>query len=363
MKKLILVLFLIVLSACTVAEVTDVVQVQPNTVSEVSFVAVGDNLIHDAIYEAAYTDNQYDFKPFYQALKPLIKQHDLAFINQETMLGGVELGLSSYPSFNSPVEVGDAIIDAGFNLISIANNHTLDRGERAIVKTIDYFAGKDVYFSGAKKQAESEDVVVFEINNIKFAFVAYTMWTNGQKHPEGKTYLANVYSRGKAKLDIEKYRDQVDFFLVSMHWGTEYQDEPSLAQMNEAQYLAQLEVDVIIGHHPHVVQPIKIIENDEHNTYVAYSLGNFMSAQVGVDRKIGMTFHMKFNKTTDLNNQTVRKGIDGLESKLLYHYKDKQIYQVQLFKNINDLILPDYQKYYDQKVSLIKSYYEDMIVE
>lgn len=322
---------------------------------KVSFVAVGDNLIHDAIYLAAYVNGIYDFKPFYADIKPLIKSHHLAFINQETMLGGVEIGLSSYPSFNSPVEVGEAIIDAGFNLISIANNHTLDRGEKAILNTIDYFESQDVIFSGAKKQADASGVKVFTQEGITFAFVAYTMLTNGQKHPQGKTYLANVYSREKVIADLSSLREQVDFILVSMHWGDEYVDEPTKVQKEEAEFLASLGVDVIIGHHPHVIQPVNIIDHEGKETIVIYSLGNFLSAQVGVDRKIGMAVSFDFIKTISKNNE-IKLAIDNLSSHLLYHYRDQNQYHVTQLRDIDALILPDYETHFERKVMLIKKY-------
>jgi Bacterial capsule synthesis protein PGA_cap len=365
MKKIVL-LGILLLTACTRVESTpipvieEVESIEPQTVS---FVAVGDNLIHDAIYQAAYQDGIYDFKPFYHSIKPFINGHDLAFINQETMLGGTEMGLSSYPSFNSPIEVGEAIIDAGFNLISIANNHTLDRGEQAILNTIDYLDQQPVIYSGATRSDDDSDVKLFEKNGIRFGFVAYTMLTNGQTHPNGKLHLANLYSREKAKRDIEQIRDEVDFVLVSMHWGQEYVDYPNQVQINEAEYLASLEVDVILGHHPHVVQPIKIIDYEDHSTYVAYSLGNFLSAQVGIDRKIGMAFHLNFNKEVDLETKETNIYIDGLESHLIYHYKDSYDYRVLLYREINEIILPEYQKYFDEKVMLIKSYVEDLIIK
>src|SRR5690606_4745531 len=114
----------------------------------VRLVAVGDNLIHSNVYEAAVIDNSYDFHPMFEDIKPYIKTFDLAFVNQETILGGSEIGLSSYPCFNSPYEVGDALVDAGFNLISIANNHTLDRGEKGVLNALDYWDSKDVIYSG-----------------------------------------------------------------------------------------------------------------------------------------------------------------------------------------------------------------------
>lgn len=364
MKKHILLyitlLFVLVLAGCpdqtneTIRDtMNETTTEEQEKVYRTSLVAVGDNLIHDAIYEAAYKDGKYNFMPFYEPMASYIQTFDLAFINQETMLGGVEIGLSSYPSFNSPVEVGEALIETGFNLFSIANNHTLDRGERAILNTIDFLESKAIYYSGARATDEDTDVVIFEKNGITFGFVAYTMLTNGQVHPEGKTYLANVYSREKAENQINEVRSDVDFMIVSMHWGDEYVDYPNDTQKQEARFLANLGVDVIIGHHAHVIQPIEWLETDEHKTLVIYSLGNFLSAQIGVDRNIGMALELDFVKD---ENETLT--IENIRTQLLYHYRTDDGYSVRPLLSIDETILDQYMTYYEQKKSLIQTYME-----
>ena len=326
----------------------------------VSLFAVGDNLIHNTIYESAYVNGTYDFIPIYKEVKPLIRQYDLKFINQETILGGKEIGLSTYPAFNSPHELGDALVDAGFNLISIANNHTLDRGEKAILSAINYLDSKAVIYSGAVKSENMSHVKLFNLKGIKFAFVAYTYGTNGIAHPGGKEYLANVYSNSKARNDIIKIRDLVDVVIVSMHWGEEYQEYPSTTQKEQAKYLSENGVDIIIGHHPHVIQPIDIINSKDRDTLVIYSLGNFLSDQKGIDRLVGMGVGVDLYK----GKKSEEISLKNLNATLFYRYKDNNnTFKIKLYHDLNNDYLNDYLLHFENKSKLIKTYNKNIEVK
>lgn len=359
MKKIIflLLIILLVFSFKTKQKTKEVLELE-NDYYHVSLFAVGDNLIHSTIYKAAKLDGKYDFKPMFLEVKPLISQFDLKFVNQETILGGEELGLSTYPTFNSPYEVGDALVDLGFNLISIANNHTLDRGERAIINAINYWDSKGVIYSGALKNKNASHLKLFNINGIKFAFVAYTYGTNGIGFPDGKDYLANVYSNEKAKFDIKKIINLVDVVIVSMHWGNEYEDYPNATQVNQAKFLAELGVDIIIGHHPHVIQPVDVIENDNKNTFVFYSLGNFLLNQKGIDRLVGMAVSLDIYKSKSSNMVNIK----NLKANLLYRYKENNNFCIKLFQDLNDEYLSNYLEYFKKKKSLIQKYYQGIEV-
>jgi poly-gamma-glutamate synthesis protein (capsule biosynthesis protein) len=336
-------------------------EVVNESVSKVSLVAVGDNLIHHTVYSAAYTNGIYDFTSMFEEIKPYIKQFDIAFINQETILGGKELGLSTYPAFNSPHELGDTLVDTGFNLVSIANNHTLDRGEKAIISATNYLDKLPLIYSGAARSSNGLHVKIFKKNGITFAFVAYTYGTNGIPVPSGKDYLVNLYSNQKAKADLDKVRDLVDVIIVSMHWGDEYQDYPNETQKTQAKYLANLGVDIIIGHHPHVIQPVEVIINDKgEETFVIYSLGNILSDQKGIDRLIGMAVNIDIYKTKD--NSFI--DIDKAQAKLIYRYKDQNgNFNIKLFSDLTNFFLEDYEHHFDRKASLIKSYYNNIKVK
>ena len=160
-----------------------------------SLVMVGDGLIHGAVYSDAYHNGKYDFYSMLSEMKPIISSYDLAFYNQESILGGSELGLSSYPRFNSPYEVGDAFVDAGFNLVSLATNHTMDSGEKAILASREYWDSKsDVLAVGSYSSTDDRDKVrIVTKNNIRYTMLNYTYGTNGISVPSGKEYLVNVW--------------------------------------------------------------------------------------------------------------------------------------------------------------------------
>ena len=317
---------------------------------DASLVMVGDALIHYGVYKEAETDNGYDFKPMLKEIKPMIQDYDLKYYNQETILGGTELGLSSYPRFNSPYEVGDAFVDADFNLVSLATNHTMDKGEVGVINSLNYWNSKeDVYTAGSYLSFEDRDeVVIKEINGITYSFFSYTTWTNGLETPSGKEYLNNVYSPEKAKADIEKVRDKVDVVIVAMHWGTEYSFSVSSAQQEIANYLSSLGVDIIIGSHPHVVEPIAFIGK----TMVIYSLGNFISDQDGIERLTGLMVGVDIHKTVDNDVTTIE--LRNPRAELLYT-ASRQGFIVYPYTSLNDSILPNYKSYYETYKNIVLS--------
>ncbi len=256
-------------------------------VSRFSFAAVGDVLIHGRLYKVmTKKGGGYDFHPAFRLVRDRISSHDLAFCNQESILGGAEIGLSTYPRFNSPQEVGDAVVHAGFNLVSLANNHTLDRGEKAILRSLKYWSAQEgVWTAGSFLTAEDrQKPAIVEVNGLTCAFLAYTTLTNGLKAPEGKEHYVNIYRSAQAKEDVQAAAAGADVVIVSMHWGSEYTFTPSSQQRTIAKELAAWGAHIVVGHHPHVVQPVMM----EGNTLVIYSLGNFISAQNGLERNIGL---------------------------------------------------------------------------
>jgi poly-gamma-glutamate capsule biosynthesis protein CapA/YwtB (metallophosphatase superfamily) len=329
---------------------------------QLNMVMVGDMLIHSPVYKDAYKDGTYDFTSMIERIKPIIQESDIAFYNQETTLGGVELGLSSYPRFNSPYEVGDAMIDAGFNMVSLANNHTIDRGEKAILNSIVYWnKHKNILTAGSYDSFElKEEDRIFEKNGITYTLLAYTNGTNGLPIPKGKEYLVDVYSKEKAKADIERLRDKVDIIIVSMHWGNEYVHNPNEYQIENANYLASLGVDIIVGTHPHVIQPIDIIDD----TIVFYSLGNFLSSQIGIERLIGLIGKVVITKTVYEDYTTVEKELG--ENELFYnHYHSikRNNFKLIPFTEVDERILPNYANVYEKYKNIVIKYDNSIIVK
>lgn len=342
-----------------------------NHSTSISLIMAGDNLINDKLYNAAKKDDgSYDFKSMYSYIKDIVKNYDLAYYNQETILGGSEIGVSSYPAFNSPYEVGDATIDTGFNLVSLATNHTLDRGEKAIINSLNYWNNKsNILTSGSYLSNDDRNKVnIKEVNNITYTMLNYTYGTNGIKVPEGKEYLVNIWPctgnnpdndtkyqeyKEVVKEDILRVRDKVDLLIVAMHFGVEYTHVPTNYQIDMAEFLSSLGVDIIIGTHPHVIMPITYI-ND---TLVIYSLGNFLSAQDtnnDYNTTVGLLSSIKITKNIDKDNNSSIK-LSYLNNELIYT-TNKDGYKIIPFSNpdIKDY-LNDYERVYNKYANIVRS--------
>ena len=342
-----------------------------NHSTSISLIMAGDNLINDKLYNAAKKDDgSYDFKSMYSYIKDIVKNYDLAYYNQETSLGGSEIGVSSYPAFNSPYEVGDATIDTGFNLVSLATNHTLDRGEKAIINSLNYWNNKsNILTSGSYLSNNDRNKVnIKEVNNITYTMLNYTYGTNGIKVPEGKEYLVNIWPctgnnpdndtkyqeyKEVVKEDILRVRDKVDLLIVAMHFGVEYTHVPTNYQIDMAEFLSSLGVDIIIGTHPHVIMPITYI-ND---TLVIYSLGNFLSAQDtnnDYNTTVGLLSSIKITKNIDKDNNSSIK-LSDLNNELIYT-TNKDGYKIIPFSNpdIKDY-LNDYERVYNKYANIVRS--------
>lgn len=327
---------------------------------------VGDALIHSAVYTDARTsDGGYDFKPMLEKIKPISSKYDLVYYNQETVLGGAELGLSNYPRFNSPYEVGDAFIDAGFNLVSLATNHTMDKNEQGVINSVNYWKKhKDkVVYSGqwiSAEEREKETSQIYEKNGIKYAFLSYTTWTNGLETPVGKEYLNNVYSDEKAKADIAKVKDKADIVIVAMHWGTEYYLGADRDQDRIAKFLADQGVQLIIGAHPHVVEPVEYLNDGK--TFVIYSLGNFISDQEGNERLTGLMMSLNIKKVVDVDD-SVTVTVEDPHAELIYtksYYGGKRNFKVYPYPQLDYNLLSNKDALYEKYKKVVMEFYPDL---
>ncbi|WP_462413458.1 CapA family protein [Neobacillus sp. Marseille-QA0830] len=274
------------------AEVTKhrpIQKTNPVTTEKITVGAIGDILIHSPVYQDAFNGSQYEFDQMFSDVKPLLEKPDLLTANQESTIGGLELGLSGYPAFNSPHEVADALVHTGVDIVSTANNHTLDKGERGVLSETAYLESIGLPHVGSfQDQQDQQHLRIIEKNGIKLAFLSYTYGTNGIPVPKGKDYLVNLIDRDKMKEEIHRAKAAADVVVMSIHWGLEYQRVPSADQKELAQFLANEGVDILFGSHPHVLQPMEWINTaDGRKTFVIYSLGNFISAQYGNYKDIG----------------------------------------------------------------------------
>ena len=256
----------------------------------VTVLSTGDIMVHQKQLDGAYDKDTktYDFSPFFKEISPLLKKADLAVGNLEVSLGGTEGGAyRGYPSFNTPDSIVDAIKNAGFNFLTTANNHSHDAGLKGLIRTAQVLKEKGIDFVGTRENENDNLYTVKNVGGIKIGMTNYTYGLNGanassvsQINSFDKTKLEAFYKDAEEKIAKMKEKG-AEFIVFYMHWGTEYQTTPDTVQKTIAQKLSNLGVDIIIGSHPHVIQPIDIIYSDDgqNTTVCAYSLGNAVSNQ------------------------------------------------------------------------------------
>jgi len=261
--------------------------------------AAGDNLINITILNDAKKDG-YNFAPIYSQIAPLIQSADTAFINQETILGGSQFNYSGYPQFNTPSTMAQALASAGFTVVNHANNHTMDMGEAGILAAMDTWDSfPEIAVLGIHRGSEKQPCIITK-NNISLGFLSYTYGTNGIPLPRNKPWIVSMIDRKVMAAEIDSLRPLCDFLAVSIHWGDEYSFEPTAVQTELAQFLASHNVDVVIGHHPHVLQRMEYLPRpDGGQTVCFYSLGNFANNQDRAETALGGLAYVQFVKQDD----------------------------------------------------------------
>ena len=290
------------------AEPVDIIMPEPVPNPTVTLCAVGDIMMHKGQIWSGYdpeTDT-FDYTHFFSEIKHVIDSADIAIANLETTFGGRELEFTGYPMFNSPDELAATIKDAGFDIVVTANNHSLDRGEKGVLRTLKVLEDHGLSSVGTYASPESaEQILVSEVNGVRISFLAYTYGTNGIPIPKGKPYLVNLIEEEKILEDIKKARDLSDIVVAYLHFGQEYQLKPSEQQKQLAQLLLENGADLILGSHPHVVQPGEWIfveeDGEQIKKYAAYSLGNFISAQRYPHTEEGLILQVTFEKDLEKN--------------------------------------------------------------
>lgn len=341
------------------------------SVRRVNVLLTGDALINGVILDYNYNeeDDSYDFKDMIKYIKEYNKDYDLKFYNQESSISGDEFKYRGSFCFNTPKEFGLDMIDASFNMVSLANNHTFDgelgmvngilncyKSELGVINSLNFWSKyDDVYISGSYYNEEDRDnIVIKKINGISYTLLSYTTFINTDAGYEESPFLVNIYDEEQVRKDVEKVRDKVDVIFVSMHWG--YDNEESVVasreQKEQARYLASLGVDVVIGHHPYVIQPVEYIDN----TLVFYSLGRLVSdlrvdnnnyaTQIGLLSSVLIEKRNGHVKVKNTNNELVYTYIndDTKESKIIP------------FSKMNSKYNKDYIKLYQDYRQVIKMY-------
>ena len=252
----------------------------------------------DIIYQAGFTDakkrsdgtKEYNFLPNYQYVQSVIESADIAFVNQETLMAGEEYKYSDYPQFNSPRDLLYDLRTVGFDVISIANNHMLDMGTSGLESTIQFYKSFDdiTMVGGYESEQDFMTPRIVERNGIKIAFVAFTYSTNGYSvRGDSTTYIPYI-NDNDIERSIALAKESADMVFVSMHWGVENSFTPSEEQKRVAQLIADCGADLIIGHHPHVIQPVEWLTGENGNkTLCIYSLGDFVAVMQRASNMLG----------------------------------------------------------------------------
>ncbi len=268
---------------------------------QVKLVMIGDMLLHDVVqYTGEMPDGTYNYDHFFTHIKSDIQNADVAVVNQEVMIGGAEFGISGYPDFNCREEVGDALVNAGFDVVLHATNHSMDRGQKGIDNCMNFWDSRypQIKYLGLNRtEADYHNIYVYEKDGFKIAMLNYTYGLNGIALPSDRPYLVNLLDEEKIKRDLQRAEEIADFTIVYPHWGTEYVYEPDSSQRRWAQLFADYGADLVLGAHPHVIEPVEWISGASGNqTLVYYSLGNFISAQQAAPRMLGAMAEITLEK-------------------------------------------------------------------
>lgn len=328
---------------------------QEKTDTTFTLAAIGDIMCHNSQFKDAYNSetSTYDFSYVFDNISTYTKTADLCVGNLETTFAGEEKGYSGYPQFNTPDNLAYELKGIGLDVLTTAGNHALDTGYTGLSRTIDVLKDADISHLGTYQSQEEQDKVLIKfVKGLKIAFVNYTYGTNGIPVPKYKTYCVNLINKEliSKQLDVAKSQDP-DIIIACMHWGNEYQTKQNSTQMELADFLIQNGADIILGTHPHVLQPyekrtVTLEDGSTRNGFVAYSLGNFISDQ-----------NAKYTRSSIILDLTITKHVDGTVSVdninpiPIYMYKDNSV-KSQKMKLIDvNKIIYNYENYLDNTIT------------
>jgi len=259
---------------------------------QIDIMMIGDMLMHEGVIKSGLaSDGTYNYDHLFSEISSDIKAADIAIVNQETILGGPDFAYTGYPTFNSPFELGDAEVNAGFNVILHATNHTLDKGLKGTQNCINFWKTnhpETAVLGINDTEEEYNNIYVYEKEGFKVALLNYTYGTNGIPVPDAKPYIVNLLDKDKITQDVTKAKQIADMVVVLPHWGQEYVYQPNSDQKYWTNLFLSLGVDVVIGTHSHVLEPVEVVSDEQgHEMLVYYSLGNFTSNQNFNARMLG----------------------------------------------------------------------------
>lgn len=316
--------------------------------------AIGDIMCHNTQYNDAYNKDTgaYDFSYVFDDISLYTKTADICVGNLETTFAGEDVGYSGYPTFNTPDSLAYELKDIGVDVLSTAGNHALDKGFNGLSRTIDVLNDADIAHTGTYKTEEEQNTILTKyVKGIKIAFVNFTYGTNGIKIPSGKEFCVNLIDNDliTKQLDLAKSQNP-DIIVACMHWGNEYKTTPNDTQKELSTFLFQNGVDIILGTHPHVLEPMEkqtvtLEDGTTKDGFVIYSLGNFISGQTAENTKTSIILNLTITKHTD-----GKITIDKAEYKPIYMYTDKSLKTKKMkLLDINKNIY-NYENYIDSTI-------------
>lgn len=320
-----------------------------------SLAAIGDVMCHNTQYMDAYNSStySYDFSYVFEDIQTYIQSADISIGSLETTFAGKDRGYSNYPTFNSPEQLAYDLSEMGLDVLSTAGNHALDKGFSGLSNTLDVLDDANISHSGTYRTQEDRDsVLIKDVNGVKVAILSYTYGTNGIPVPSDKEFCVNLIDKDLIKKDIENAKSQnADVIISCMHWGIEYQTTPNDEQEDLANFLFENDVDIILGNHPHVLQPMEkrsvtLANGTVKDCFVIYALGNFICDQNSENTRNSIILNLDITKNAD-----GKISIDKVDYVPIYMYKNSNL-SIRKMKLLDiEKSISDYENGVDTSIS------------
>ena len=320
-----------------------------------SLAAIGDIMCHNTQYMDAYNSStdSYDFSYVFEDIQTYIQSADISIGSLETTFAGKDRGYSNYPTFNSPEQLAYDLSEMGLDVLSTAGNHALDKGFSGLSNTLDVLDDANISHSGTYRTQEDRDsVLIKDVNGVKVAILSYTYGTNGIPVPSDKEFCVNLIDKDLIKKDIENAKSQnADVIISCMHWGIEYQTTPNDEQEDLADFLFENGVDIILGNHPHVLQPMEkrsvtLADGTVKDCFVVYALGNFICDQNSENTRNSIILNLDITKNPD-----GKISIDKVDYVPIYMYKNSNL-SIRKMKLLDiEKSISDYENGVDTSIS------------
>lgn len=309
----------------------------PTPLPAVDIMMVGDILLHSRIEGySVQDDGSYSFDTIFANTLEESRKADIAIVNQEVILGGTELGISGYPSFNAPYEAGDALVTAGYDVVLHATNHALDKGRKGVLNCVSFWREKypEIKAVGIYDSEEAqEEICIIEKEGIRIAVLNYTYGTNGIAMPKDMPYAVDMLVEEEVIKDLELANSLADFVIVCPHWGTEYRLEPDKSQKKWTELFLEYGVDLVLGTHPHVIEPIEMLTNEAtgESMLVFYSIGNFVNWTSGTGEGVANRMVGGIANVTIELDETGKAYIAGYGIKPVVCHVEKQVNGITVY--------------------------------